>query len=141
MNLDVPQSNAPYIEQRIAVAVVQADKRFLMIRRARPEGSLVWSFPGGKVEPGESAETAACREVFEETGVRCEIIEVLGERTHPDTGRLVSYVLCRQLDDNAYNREPDKAIEVCWCTAGEVLTYVTSDLFGPLKAMLQATKP
>lgn len=32
-----------------------------------------WSFPKGKLEPGESEEVAAVREVEEETGLRCQL--------------------------------------------------------------------
>ena len=34
-----------------------------------------WSFPKGKVERGESAEEAAIREVTEETGYECALLE------------------------------------------------------------------
>jgi len=39
----------------------------------RPPGTVYagyWEFPGGKIEPGESPEAAATREVTEELGVR-----------------------------------------------------------------------
>jgi 8-oxo-dGTP diphosphatase len=39
--------------------------RILMCRRTDGEG---WAFPGGGIKPGESAEAAAYREFFEETG-------------------------------------------------------------------------
>ncbi len=38
-----------------------------------------WVFPKGHIEPGESPETAALREVREEAGVEAEILSVLGE--------------------------------------------------------------
>ena len=37
-----------------------------------------WSLPKGKLEKGESFETAAVREVLEETGCRALIVEFLG---------------------------------------------------------------
>lgn len=39
---------------------------------------LDWSLPKGKMDPGESAESCALREVEEETGVHCEIGVELG---------------------------------------------------------------
>lgn len=38
----------------------------------KPRYSLRWQFPGGGVDPGETAKEAALRETFEETGLRVE---------------------------------------------------------------------
>lgn len=53
-----------------AVALIDADGRVLLAQR--PEGKPMaglWEFPGGKVEPGESPETALIRELHEELGI------------------------------------------------------------------------
>jgi len=41
------------------------------------KGSLGWSFPKGIIDPGETSEQAALREVREEAGVEAEIIKKL----------------------------------------------------------------
>jgi 8-oxo-dGTP pyrophosphatase MutT (NUDIX family) len=50
----------------------------LAARRTR-RGDLAWGLPKGAIEPGESQEQAAVREVFEETGLLAEIETDLGE--------------------------------------------------------------
>ncbi|HUG65476.1 MAG TPA: NUDIX hydrolase [Gaiellaceae bacterium] len=43
-----------------------------------------WSFPKGKLEPGESEEDAALREVEEETGLRCALDRELATTAYGD---------------------------------------------------------
>ena len=52
--------------------------RGALIGRIDRQGRLLWSLPKGHIEPGETAEEAAVREVAEETGIRGEVIGELG---------------------------------------------------------------
>ena len=55
------------------------DGRVLAARRPADSGSPGgWEFPGGKVEAGESDDSAAVREIQEELGVPIDVGEVLG---------------------------------------------------------------
>lgn len=65
--------NQPLILVGAVVAVIDADERILLQRR--PEG--IWALPGGLLELEESAEQAARREVFEETGVEIGEIQLV----------------------------------------------------------------
>jgi len=48
-----------------------------------------WSLPKGKVDPGETVEEAALREVEEETGLVCRLLQPCGEVIYRDAkGRL-----------------------------------------------------
>jgi mutator protein MutT len=55
---------------RVIAAVIERDGRWLVGRRPpeKRHGGL-WEFPGGKVDPGESAMHAARRELAEELGL------------------------------------------------------------------------
>ncbi len=53
----------------------------VLVRRARPP--LGWALPGGFVDVGETVETAARREVLEETGLVVTGLELLGVYSDP----------------------------------------------------------
>ena len=87
-----------------------------------------WTFPKGKVIPGETEEEAALREVSEETGMRCRVIRPLGTTSYLDRkGRtkVVYYFLMKAVSGRFVpNGEVD---DVLWLTVGpasEILTYV-----------------
>lgn len=52
-----------------ALAVTRDGGNTLLVQRRNPPDAGLWGFPGGHVEPGETALAAAARELFEETGV------------------------------------------------------------------------
>lgn len=56
----------------------QPELRAALIGRHDRRGRLVWSLPKGHVEPGETVEQAAVREVAEETGIQGRLLAPLG---------------------------------------------------------------
>src|SRR4051794_26198542 len=104
--------------------VVAAGAVTLRRRRGTAEVLLVhqpkyddWSFPKGKLEPDESARTAAVREVHEETGVRIRLGPPLAPQAYlveNGTGRLkqVHYWVGRALEDHDVSAyEPNAEID------------------------------
>ncbi|MCC7416867.1 MAG: NUDIX domain-containing protein [Acidobacteria bacterium] len=72
-------------------AVVLADDRVLLVKRAQAPLQGAWNLPGGCVELGETLETALVRELREETGLAIEVgpvIEVLDRLHAAADGRL-----------------------------------------------------
>ena len=56
--------------------VIQNEKgKFLLVK-----DKWGWNFPGGKIELGETPELAAKREVFKETNLIVEDLEIFAER-------------------------------------------------------------
>ncbi|GIE84126.1 NUDIX hydrolase [Actinoplanes regularis] len=75
------ESNQPVIARRAGrVLLVDLAGRALLLHGGDPArpGLRWWFTPGGGLEPGESPVEAAARELFEETGLRVEPVE-LGE--------------------------------------------------------------
>jgi 8-oxo-dGTP diphosphatase len=87
-----------------------------------------WSLPKGKLDPGESFEDGARREVWEETGLRCDLgTELPSHRYVDQKGRdkLVRYWMMTPVEQTPWsaNAEVDA---LRWVSAGEaqgVLTY------------------
>lgn len=59
-----------------AVVCLHRD-RVLLVQRDREPNRGRWSFPGGRIEPGETARAAAAREAEEETGVTVQVLDVV----------------------------------------------------------------
>lgn len=75
----------------VGAACVDASGRLLLIQRGQPPAQGQWSLPGGRIEPGESAEQAVVREVREETGLNVRVVRWIGriERDAPNANRYV----------------------------------------------------
>ncbi len=61
---------------RVVGAMIERDGRYLITQRPpRASLPLLWEFPGGKVEPGETDEEALARELREEMAIAVEVAE------------------------------------------------------------------
>ena len=58
-------------------AAVWRGGKVLLVQRAKPPIGI-WAFPGGHVEPGETLQEAAARELQEETGMTATFSGLLG---------------------------------------------------------------
>jgi 8-oxo-dGTP pyrophosphatase MutT (NUDIX family) len=67
---------------RAAGGIVQSDGRILLVHRPKYDD---WTFPKGKAEDGETDEDCALREVAEETGLRCTLLEEIGTTEYVDS--------------------------------------------------------
>jgi len=73
----------PHNGPQLAVSAgIFRDGKLLLVRRARDPAKGVYTFPGGRVEFGESLTEALAREVMEETGLVIEIVGLIGYREY-----------------------------------------------------------
>lgn len=63
--------------------IIETDNGIVLIQRKNPPHG--WALPGGFVDYGESLESAAIREAFEETSLRVDNLRLLG--CYSDPGR------------------------------------------------------
>ncbi len=90
----------------------------LVARRTKPP--FQWSFPGGRLDPRESAEEAAIREVREEVGLEIEVIAQSGVRevSAGDQRFLITVFAARLVSGEA--QTGPEASEVRWVEVDEI---------------------
>jgi len=81
---------------RVVAAVVERNGKYLITQR-RPEAvlPLLWEFPGGRVEEGESDEKALRREMQERLAVEIEVEDQLATSVHDYESYSVTLVVYR----------------------------------------------
>lgn len=68
---------------QVACAIIEADGLVLAAQRSEKMSMpLKWEFPGGKIEPGETAQECLRRELLEEMGISVEIDGQLPATSH-----------------------------------------------------------
>ena len=108
-----------------AGGVVVRDGQVLLVHRPRYDD---WTLPKGKLDPGESFQEAAVREVEEETGLRCTLGRELPSSEYTAKGRpkIVRYWLMEPARDAPFvpNDETD---ELRWLAPGDALALLSYD--------------
>ena len=130
------QTIAPDEVTEVAVGVLRRPGQEYLIQQRLPgkpcEGQ--WEFPGGKVEPGESAEQALARELREELGViigPCQPLIRLEHRYSHAHVSLMVYLV------QEFNRQP-RCLEgqnIAWSTTEQILAM---DVLPPVKPIIEA---
>lgn len=107
----------------VVAALIWREERFMICRRpAHKARGMLWEFPGGKVEAGESREQALVRECKEELAVTVAVGDVFMELTHHYPDITVHLTLFHSL---LAEGEPQKLehSEIRWITPAEIPEY------------------
>src|ERR1700683_2807145 len=92
---------------RVVAAVVERDGKYLITqRRASAVLPMMWEFPGGRVEAGETDAQALKREVLHRLGVEVECGKLISFVSHPYEHYVVDLFLyeCRLLSEQMETR-------------------------------------
>jgi 8-oxo-dGTP diphosphatase len=118
-------SRSEHVDVWAAGAIVWSDDgEVAVVHRPRYDD---WSFPKGKLEPGETMPFAAVREVAEESGLDVHLGPMLGDVSYavPEGRKVVRYWSARVAKDNGFTADAE-VDELRWVPAGqaaELLTY------------------
>ncbi|MED1865309.1 NUDIX hydrolase [Fictibacillus nanhaiensis] len=92
----------------LAQGVVIVDGKVLLVKQKVKRGDIVWNYPGGGVEYGETFEQACVREVMEETGYTVRMIKPLIQSTEKQT------FLCELISGTLSIEDDEDILDVRW---------------------------
>ena len=108
---------------RAAGGLVLRDGRVLLVHRPKYDD---WSFPKGKLEPRETWEAGALREVEEETGLRCTLGREVA-RSFYDIAEGAKEVRYFRMEADGEARPQHEVDDVRWVTPDEARDLLSYD--------------
>jgi len=121
----------------VCAAVIRKNGKILLT--TRPAGTHLagmWEFPGGKVEPGETAGECIRREIMEELGVEIIALDTIFfiKYDYPDKSVNIRFIRC--LTDNEFPVIGLESQQVKWYSPNELTTIKLIKADRPLAKFL-----
>ena len=125
--------------KHVVAALIFRDGTVLICQRTRHQTMpLKWEFPGGKVDPGETPETALIRELAEELGIdvtaSCLAPFTFASHSYPGFHLLMPLYVCRKWSGIPAAREGQR---FAWVRPARLSDYPMPPADTPLVAMLR----
>lgn len=111
---------------RVVAAVLERDGRYLITqRRTTAVLPLMWEFPGGRVEAGETDQQALKREMLHRLGVEIDVGKLISFVSHPYENYVVDLFLyeCSLVVDDPSRLEPRAVNAFKWVASADFDQY------------------
>lgn len=114
----------PAVAADIIVLTEHKEKRqILLIKRKFNPFAGMYALPGGFVDPDETTDQAAARELKEETGISNDDLKQFRVYSNPDRdprGRVISVIYFVYLPENTFAKAGDDADSVHWVDTDKI---------------------
>lgn len=114
---------------KVAAAIIRDQDRIFATQRGYGEFKGGWEFPGGKIEPGETARQALVREIREEldTEIEAGVLYDIVEYDYPQFHLSMQCYLCTVRSGNLVLKEHEAAL---WLTGDNLgcVEWLPADL-------------
>ena len=112
-----------------ACVVCEKDGKILLVNQFRyPYGSELLELPAGKINPGESPETTAIRELEEEGGIKAEKVELIF-KVYPSPGytnEIIYVYRAVGLQNTTQSLDEDEFLDVVWVEKEQLKKMIKS---------------
>jgi 8-oxo-dGTP diphosphatase len=117
-----------------AIALINDQNQVLYAQR--PKGKNMeglWEFPGGKLEPGETAETAIQRELMEELSLHVELDDLIpltfASQEYDDFIMIMPLFICKKWSGSIH---PNEGQSYAWVNLEDLKSYPMPPADAPL---------
>lgn len=107
-----------------------ADGQVLLVQRARAPSQGLWTLPGGRLEPGEDAKTAAARELREELGLAVKELRPVMRLAVPEANFTLQVFASTQFAGTI--RANAEIADWCWIAPEQAAALPTTPGLGPV---------
>ena len=107
----------------VTAAIIRKEGKFLICQRPKGKNcELLWEFPGGKIEPGETGEQCIVREIQEELGVTLRVLRKLTDVVYEYPDRTVQlHFYVTEIESGGLVRKEHNAF--AWITEADIPDY------------------
>ncbi|MBS5721598.1 MAG: NUDIX domain-containing protein [Clostridium sp.] len=113
----------------IVGGIIEKDNKILMVKEAKKKCYGKWNVPAGHLENGETIFEGAIREIFEETGCKVRLKNVLPimSKDIEDTTLIIITFTTELLEENiSFNKEG--ILDVKWISKKELINMTDKEL-------------